>query len=131
MVALLDGRALQRVAGHLGAALLFVGDSAQLPPVGAAPGGSGQQMALTDSWIKTAAELKTVRRNCGAILELANRLRTRGNVALQWPATTQLDPGGESGIVVHDSLEDWTLAAAAVLAAYCPSSMRFWARVRS
>jgi AAA domain/UvrD-like helicase C-terminal domain len=110
MVALADSRALQRVVGYLGASLLLVGDSAQLPAVG----GAGQS-ALNDPWIKTVAELKTVRRNCGRILELATRLRTHTAISRQWPASTQLDPGGQTGVIVHDNLESWTLAASSCL----------------
>ena len=111
MVSLLDGRVLQRLSRHLGAAILFCGDPAQLGPVG-----SNQQMAIQDPWLEaTTAKLETVHRNAGEILKLATKLRTHGSVHQQWPATSQLDPGGQSGVIVHPDLESWTRAAVSVL----------------
>jgi len=109
MVRLQHARAVQRVARHLNAGILLVGDGAQLPP----PGGGA--VATSDDAISARAELTEVHRNGGEVLKLATRLRTHSSVRRQWPQESQLDPGGETGVIVHPSLEAWLQAAMAVL----------------
>lgn len=99
-------RDLWSVAQAVQAALLLVGDRAQLPPVNSFMA----ELFLNPPGVRV--ELQTVQRNSGAVLALATALRQAEHPSRVWP--TSSSPASQSGsrIVLHQWQSGWLAAAA-------------------
>lgn len=106
MISAATGRELQELAKEIGAALLLVGDAAQLPPVS-----DGVMSPLFLAPPAGAAQLQTVQRNSGAVLAVASAIREAEHPSHVWPHHSTGDHGG-SRVVVHPHQGSWRAAAA-------------------
>ncbi|MBM5801333.1 MAG: hypothetical protein FJ077_11005 [Cyanobacteria bacterium K_DeepCast_35m_m2_023] len=102
---------LWSLAQELEAGLLLVGDAAQLPPVKAAMATLFLDPVAAGG---VRAELKTVRRNSGAVLALATALRQSDHPSQVWP-TTSSPAGSGSRVVMHRWQNGWLAAVATVI----------------
>jgi exodeoxyribonuclease-5 len=97
-------RDLWALAQEVEAALLLTGDRYQLPPINAPMA----DLFLNPTGVR--AELTEVRRTAGAVLQLANTIRTAEHPSAVWP-TASVSNGG-SRVVVHRWQSGWQAAAA-------------------
>ncbi|MCP9910978.1 AAA family ATPase [Cyanobium sp. BA20m-p-22] len=97
---------LWALAQEVEAGLLLVGDRAQLPPV------NSTMAALFLDPPGVRSELVTVRRNSGAVLQLATSLRQAQHPSLVWPTASSPAAQGGSRIVLHQWQSGWLAAAA-------------------
>lgn len=84
--------ALEELAGRLDAALLLVGDEAQLPPVSAVVSGASATAAMAKQFISNdrTARLDTVMRTgAGPVLQLSQSIRYSPDLRAVWPTESQ------------------------------------------
>jgi exodeoxyribonuclease-5 len=104
MVGVEAGEGLAEVAEQLGAALVWVGDPAQLPPVG-----DGELCPRLISCPRTA-RLETVQRTgAGPVLQLSVALREAAHPAEVWPDASTANSA--SSVVLHPHPGAWIRSA--------------------
>ena len=108
MVSIEAGDQLANVAEQLEAALIWVGDPAQLPPV------NDGVLSPRLTGCKRSARLETVMRTgVGPVLELSVALRKAEHPSQAWPARSVAH--GDSKVLVHRHPNHWIAAAHEVI----------------
>lgn len=105
--------ALERLAERLGAALLLVGDEAQLPPVEAVTSGFSSASAMAQQFTDNdrTARLDTVMRTgTGPVLQLSRAIRHCTDLRPIWPTESQQH--GDSRICMYRWENAWLGSAA-------------------